>query len=346
MARLGVLLVAYGGPRDLDEIAPFMASIMGTEPSEAALQDARRRYLTIGGISPLPFTAERIAVQLERSLSGLPEAPAGDDEGVGLLGMPAPLPRAAAESVKLPVAVGMLHSEPSISAAVRQLADSGVREVVVLSLSPFECASTTGKYARAVEAAASEAGVAVREAGSYRTSDPFVGILSDNLEAAMGAEEIKDRSPLVVFAAHSLPVAEIEADPCYVDQLRQTATAVAARLELGAPGPEPVLPGIEAFGGGDRVPWVLAFQSKGKRGGAWIGPDIEDVIDAAGVAGFTAVVVSPLGFAIDHMETLYDLDVVAAERALDQDIEFSRAQAPNDASLTIEALAEAVRKVL
>jgi ferrochelatase len=345
MARLGVLLVAYGGPRNIDEIGPFMASIMGGEPSEALLQDARRRYLTIGGVSPLPFTAERIAVQLERALSGLPEAPVSDDEGVGLLGMPAPLPRAT-EGVKIPVAVGMLHAEPSIDAAVRQLADAGVREVVVVSLSPFECASTTGKYARAVEAAAASAGVTVREAGSYRMSDPFVGVLADNLEAAMGAEEVKDRTPIVLFTAHSLPVSEIEADPCYVDQLRQTAEAVATRLEFGSVAADPVLPGIEAFGGGDRVRWLLAFQSKGKRGGAWIGPDIEDVIDAAGVAGFGAVVVSPLGFAIDHMETLYDLDVVAAERALDQDIEFSRAQAPNDSTLMIDALAEAVRKVL
>jgi ferrochelatase len=70
------------------------------------------------------------------------------------------------------------------------------------------------------------------------------------------------------------------------------------------------------------------------------------VIDAAVDADFGAVVVSPIGFAVDHMETLYDLDVSAADRALSAGIEFARSKAPNDDEDMIHALADAVRAVI
>ncbi len=345
MIRTGVLLTAFGGPGDLDEIAPFMTSLLGGEPPAAAVDQARRRYLAIGGASPLPAMAERVAVQVERALNGVPKADEPAD-APGFPGRPALLSRARGE-MKVPVAVGMLHSEPSISAAVARLAEAGVGRIVSLSLSPFDAAATTGAYDAAVRAAAAEHGLKVVDAAAYRTSDAYLEGLTEAVELAMNDEETRDLSSVVVFTAHSLPVTDVEADPSYVDQLRQTAAAVAQRCGLGAADGIDALPGIEAFGGhGGARPWLLAFQSKGRRAGAWIGPDLDEVIDAAVSAGFAAVVVSPIGFAIDHMETLYDLDVCAADRALSAGIEFARAAAPNDAAHMIDALAEAVTKVL
>jgi len=346
MAHVGILLAAYGGPRNLDEVAPFLHSIMRTEPTETALGDARRRYLTIGGFSPLPFMAERIAVQLERELNGVALAEVTSDEGVGLLGVPQSLPRA--ENVKMPVVVGHLHSEPSIADAVRELAGRGARTLVVLPLSPFDSASTTTAYRAAVgEAVADLAGVRVVDAANYHLSRDFITSLTDNLAAVLFSEETKDLRPIVVFSAHSLPADEVMADSRYVDQLKETAEAVASSVGIGKADGFEALPGIDAFGGhGSAVPWLLAFQSKGRRGGEWIGPDLDAVVDAAVEQGFEAVVVSPIGFAVDHMETLYDLDVACAERALSADREFVRAAAPNDSRELIHALSEAVRKVI
>ena len=116
------------------------------------------------------------------------------------------------------------------------------------------------------------------------------------------------------------------------------------QVGLGVADGFEALAGVDAFGGrnGD-APWLLAFQSKGRRGGAWLGPDLDDVIDAAGAAGYRALVVLPIGFALDHMETLYDLDVSSAERARDAGLLFARALAPNDAAPMIDALAASVR---
>jgi ferrochelatase len=349
MARTGVLLTAFGGPDRLDAVAPFMCSIMGGEPSDEMLTEARRKYLTIGGFSPLPAMAERIAAQLERVLGGLPLAEVTDEDG-GALGLwsGAMTSLRTTESVRIPVAVGMLHSEPSIERAVAELVDKGARQIVLASLSPFDAAVTTGAYRAAVTAALEgHPGVRVIESASYHRSDEFVGLFADNLNAALHEADILANKGIVVFTAHSLPVADVEADPSYVDQLRETVAAVAAGAGLGLPSGFDALPGIEAFGGpGVTAPWLLAFQSKGRRGGEWLGPDLDEVIAAAMAAGFAVVIVCPVGFAVDHMETLYDLDVRAADPVFAADKEFLRVPVPNADPKYIDALADAIRKVL
>jgi ferrochelatase len=242
----------------------------------------------------------------------------------------------------------MLHGAPSIESAVGQLADVGIRRIVHVSLSPYDAESTTGAYRAAMTAAvAGHEGVTVEEAADYRHFDEFLDTVSDSLGNALQAEEITPHRSIIVFSAHSLPVEDMERDPSYVEQIRETASAVADRAGLGPADGFEALSGVDAFGGhsGSR-PWLLAFQSKGRRGGDWIGPDLDDVIDAAVAQDYGAVVVSPIGFTVDHMETLYDLDVCAADRALGAGIEFARAKAPNDDSRMIEALAEAVHRVL
>jgi ferrochelatase len=349
MARTGVLLTAFGGPHEIGEIAQFMRSITGADPTDAILAEAHRKYLTIGGFSPLPAMGERIAAQLERSLNGLEPGVTDDDDG-GTLGMWGGSVASVRthEEVRIPVEVGMLHSEPSIAQAVARLADRGAKQIVHISLSPFEAAATTGAYREAIGLALQpHQGIRLIESASYRLSDDYVGLYADNLSEALHDVDIIANRAIVVFTAHSLPVADIEADPSYVIQLRETAAAVAAGAGLGDPSGFDALEGIDAFGGpGVTAPWLLAFQSRGRRGGEWIGPDLGDVVDSAIDAGFAAVVVCPIGFAVDHMETLYDLDVAAADRLLSADREWARVPAPNADARMIEALAAAVRKVL
>jgi ferrochelatase len=349
VTRYGVLLTAFGGPGCLEDVEPFMCELMGRRPSEQAVASAKRRYLAIGGSSPLPAIAERIAAQLERELNGLPraeESEPGSSEASSLL--PSASSLRAAEGVKLPVAVGMCYSEPSVGRAVDSLAASGVRTIVWLSLSPFESGVTTGAYRQAVEAAVSATpGVRAVEAATYRRASGFIEFLTEQVVEATHEVDILRHRAVIVFTAHSLPVADAERDASYVDQLREIVAAVAEGAGLGRATGIDSLPGIEAFGGpGVTAPWLLAFQSKGARACAWLEPDLDDVIAAAAAGDFQAVVVCPVGFVTDHMETLYDLDVLAADRALLAGMEFARTSAPNDDARMIDALAQAVRKVM
>jgi protoporphyrin/coproporphyrin ferrochelatase len=347
MAHTGVLLTTFGGPADLDEVGAFMRSIMRREPSDEQLDGTRRKYLTIGGASPLPALAERLAAQLERALSGLP--PADEPESAGMFGggSVSVAGMRAGSGVKVPVAVGMLHSAPHIGDAVAALAEHGVRELAWVSLSPFDAEVTVGAYRAAVEAEGAKAGMRVFEAAPYRASEPFVQFYGDAVSEAMHELDVLKHKTLVVFSAHSLPVADVAASDAYVQQLREAAREVAALAGLGQATGFHALEGIDAFGGpGLTAPWLLAFQSKGARGGDWLGPDLIDVIDAAAAAGFQAVLVCPVGFALDHMETLYDIDVLAAGRALDAGMEFVRTPVPNDDPRMVEALVRSVRRVL
>jgi len=322
----GVLLLGFGGPDSVEEIGPFMCELMGREPSEELLARVRKRYLTIGGKSPLPEIAAEIASALETELGKRGHA--------------------------VPVRVGMRYWSPFIGQTLREMYDSGVRRVVTVSLSPFESAVSSGAYRDAVtEALAGLPGMEAVESRTYHDAPDFIGLLAGaSADALERLGEDYREHVLVVFTAHSLPLSDIAEDGTYVVQLEATALATAIALKLGPAtafrGGE-ALPGIEAFGDlSTGRPWLLAYQSKGQKPGEWLGPDVEEVIAAAAAQGLTAVAICPIGFVTDHMETLYDLDVVAAGAALDAGLESVRATVPNAHPDMIRVFAEAVASLL
>lgn len=309
--------MGFGGPDCLDAVGPFMCNLMGREPSEELVARVRRRYLTIGGSSPLTEIAHTMASRLEEIL--------------------------AEEGTPAPVRVGMRYWDPYISDALRQLAEEGCDRVVALSLSPFESKVAHGAYREAIEEALADLeGMEVVEAPLIGMLDEFPEYFAGATASVLGDLE-PDEGAVIAFTAHSLPESDlVDGDP-YMKGLRHMASRVAARLCL-APGEEdagdPMFATFRTFGSARRPrAWYLAYQSKGQKPGAWLGPDIDDLIDAAAEAGVPALVVCPIGFATDHMETLYDLDVVAAGRALDAGLEFARVPVPNDDENLLRAMA-------
>lgn len=325
MSRSGVLLTAFGGPRTLDEVGPFIATMTGREPSEATVARSREKYERIGGGSPLPEIAERIAVAIEVEIAA----------------------RAPGVNVRL----GMRYASPSIAETLSELVATGVDTVIALSLSPFEAEITTKAYREAVSQAAALAGCAVIEAPGYHLHGGFVESHAAGLRDALRSLEAE--RPLVVMTAHSLPCDETSRDDTYVRQLRESASAVAVAAALREPS-EPSQVGLWtvpmetlwAENSVDAPPWITAYQSRGYRACEWLEPELETVIEAAAGAGFDAVVVAPVGFVTDHMETLYDLDIVAREAASSAGLAYARAAVPNDDPRMIAAFAEVVLSVL
>ena len=320
MAPTGILLTAYGGPDTLDAVGPFMCNLMGRESSPEVISRVQAKYELIGGCSPLPLRAAEIASALQERLAEL-----GNE---------------------VEVRVGMRYWGVTIAESLDALVSDGASRIVQVSLSPFESAITSGAYRGAVEAAAEgHPSVEIVEAASFSDAEGFVSALAE--AAVVARKALVAQRPLVVFSAHSLPVADAVADPRYVDQLRATAVAVASRAGLPeADGEVEALPGIVAFGHVGDQPWLFSYQSRGMAPGAWLDPQIEDVLDAAGAAGFDGVAVCPIGFGTDHMETLYDLDIVAAERAAGDGLAFTRASVPNASPGMIEALVSRVTPLL
>lgn len=321
--RTGVLLTAFGGPDSLESVGPFMARFMGREPSPGLVASAQEKYRAIGGSSPLPGVAAEIAASLEHHL--------------------------IARGHDVVVRTGMRYWEPSIDSALEDLQDAGAERIVMVSLSAFESQVTCESFRMcAIEAAQGLAISDVCEAPVLHRAPEYRDFFGHACAHAL--ERIEATRPLVMMTAHSLPVADLVDDDPYPGGLREVADAVAAIAGL-AEGVElsgdERLPGVSAFGSFDGpVPWLQGYQSKGARPGEWLGPDLGDVMERAAASGYDGIVVVPIGFAIDHMETLWDLDIAAAERAAELGLAFSRTPVPNGDDSFVEALCGAVEPLL
>lgn len=321
--RTGVLLTAFGGPDSLESVGPFMARFMGREPSPDLVASAQEKYRAVGGSSPLPGVAAEIASSLEHHL------------------------RARGHDVV--VRAGMRYWEPSIDVALEELQAAGAERIVMVSLSAFESQVTCESFRTcALHAAQGLAISDVCEAPVLHRAPEYRDFFGHACAHAL--ERIEATRPLVMMTAHSLPVADLVPDDPYPGGLREVADAVAAIAGLAEGvdfSDDARLPGVSAFGSFDGpVPWLQGYQSKGARPGEWLGPDLGDVMEAAFASGFDGIVVVPIGFAIDHMETLWDLDIAAAERAAELGIIFARTPVPNGDDSFVEALCGAVEPLL
>ena len=130
---------------------------------------------------------------------------------------------------------------------------------------------------------------------------------------------------VVIFTSHSIPVRYITAGDPYQKQIEETVGLVAAKA------------GVRE--------WRIAWQSKGARATEpWIEPEVEPTLDKLAQEGRKAVLEVPIGFTCDHMETLYDIDIVHRKHAAGLGISFERAGSLNTSPLFIKALADVVKK--
>ena len=288
---VGVLAMAYGTPRDRDDIEAYYTDIRrGRTPPPDLLADLVRRYDALGGTFPLRAITDRQVAALASSLGS-----------------------------SYVVELGTKHSVPRIEEAVETLAGQGVSRIVGLVLAPHYSEFSVGEYSARAVAAGSTLGLSVDVVPSWHLLPAYL----DFLDRAVGtALSTMPAGTEVVFTAHSLPERILATGDPYPSQLRETASAVAARR----PG----------------VPWSVAWQSAGRTPEPWLGPDILEVLRARAAEGSPGVVVCACGFVADHLEVAYDLDIEAAALAAELELPFARTASVNDDSSVLAALAAVV----
>jgi ferrochelatase len=196
-----VLLMAYGSPRSLDEVEPYLRDIRGGRAVSAeSVAELTERYRRAGVPSPLLEVSRRQAEALQASM---PERR---------------------------VYVGMKHWHPYIREAVGQIVADGASRVTGVALAPHYSRISIGGYADRVRAAAEELGgtFTFTMVESWYRQEPFVRLVARNLGAALdGWGEAR-----VFFSAHSLPARILhEGDP-YRDQLLDSAAMIAERAGI------------------------------------------------------------------------------------------------------------------
>jgi ferrochelatase len=291
-----VLLMAYGSPDRLDQVAAYYTDIRrGNPPPTELLDELMDRYRAIGGGSPLSRIVEAQRAALEREL--------------------------AVRGNPIRVYAGMRHIEPRIGRIVEGMAAEGVQRFVAIALAP-QASSNAAGYRRAVEAGLAglgDAAPAVTYIESWYDQPRFIEALAETTREAL-ARFPDPTGVRVMFTAHSLPERVLADGDPYPGQVAGTAALVADRLGL--------------------ADHDVAYQSAGRTGEPWIGPDILAEIRRLAGAGVTDLVIRPVGFVADHLEVLYDIDIEAQAVAAEVGIHLERARSMNDDPTFIAGLAD------
>jgi ferrochelatase len=206
---IGVLIMAYGGPENLDEIPGYLADIRsGRVTTTAVLAEITNNYRQIGGKSPLlAFTraqAEAIGSHLDPA--------------------------------KFKVYLGMRHWSPWIEDAIRDMLDDGLTQAVSLVMAPHFSQLSIARYQAKIETALEmyRGQIAFAHIDSYHDVPGLIGPLTERVRDGLSRWPDTEREKVhVVFSAHSLPTRIIKMGDPYDSQLRETARLVAERAGLG-----------------------------------------------------------------------------------------------------------------
>ena len=223
---------------------------------------------------------------------------------------------------------GYSYAVPFIQSAIDELAAANYDKIVVIPLYPYFSIATLGSMYSDIETARrrNQLGDKLIIIPPFFEKPLYLQGTVELLKEAL--TQIDPSQPFrVVFTAHSLPVSSIivKGDP-YRQQVDCTYKSVLKKMDIEHS--------------------VMAFQSKiGPI--EWMGPSTVKTVEETGKKGFKQIVVMPIGFTCDHIETLHELDIELKEIAHESGIEtFVRGKVFNDHPLFIELLTECIEESL
>lgn len=322
MGRVGVLLLNLGGPDRLEDVRPFLYNLF-SDPEIIRL--------------PVPWLQSPLAWLISTSRAKKSQA------NYQQIGGGSPLRRITEEQAQAlqkqlsqhgqdaEVYIGMRYWHPFTEEAVAQIKRDGIDRLVVLPLYPHFSISTSGSSFRLLEdlwhedAALQQINYTVIP--SWYDSPGYLEAMADLIAQQLDQLPNPDQAH-VFFSAHGVPVSYVEevGDP-YQREIEACARLIMQRLDRPNP-------------------YTLAYQS---RVGPveWLKPYTEDAIRDLAEKGVQDLVVVPLSFVSEHIETLQEIDMEYREVAEEAGIErFSRVPALNTHPVFINDLANMVINAL
>ncbi len=221
--------------------------------------------------------------------------------------------------------VGLRHWHPFIKEAYAELLKDCPERIVGLCMAPQYSSLSIGAYVKKVEDA--RAALADETPISFVTSwhrhPLLIAAIADNIQRTLDRfpRDVRGQVP-VLLTAHSLPERVVAMKDPYPEEVRGTAQAVVAQL------------------GGQ--PTRFAYQSQGRSGEAWLGPSVEETVEALAHEGHRHVLVAPIGFLCDHVETLYDIDIELTQLARAKGMQLERIPMLNASAPLIDILTSVV----
>jgi len=318
MTDRAVLFLQLGGPETLADVRGFLYRLFADPEVIRVRSGLLRRFIAASIAVTRAGTSKKMYAAIG---GGSPIRRLTDEQSAGVEA----ILRGRGRDVV--VRTAMTCSRPLVEDVVRGLAADGCRRFLALPLYPqYSLTTTKGALDRSREAVRRYApGATLLEAGSFPTDPGFVGAHADLIRRELAA--FPDRSPeatFVLFSAHSIPrkLVTEENDP-YEREIGETVAAIVSAL-------------------GPRQRTGLAYQSK-LGPVEWLGPQTIDVLGELGRKGERQVLVVPIAFVTDHIETLYEIDQLFARAAAEAGIaHFRRTPGLNAHPGFLESLASMV----
>jgi ferrochelatase len=314
--KTGLVLLNMGGPDSLEAVRPFLYNLFSDRelinlPAGAILQKPFARLISF-------FRARKVVVNYAMIGGKSPLLEWTQKQANGIA-------ERLGENVRPYVA--MRYWTPRAEETVAQMKADGIEQAVVLSMYPHYTGATTGSsvndFRRAVQKIYPQLKLTVIE--QWFDWPGYLDALANRVKQAVeSVHELLQNEVQVVFSAHALPQSFIDRGDPYQKQVEATVRGVMERV-------------------GD-VPWHLGFQS---RSGPvqWMEPETTTVLDQLAAAEANVVVIVPISFVSDHIETLHEIDIEYREHALEHGLRnFIRAPSLNDGADFLQAMADLVRE--
>ena len=293
---IGVLVMAYGGPDNLEEVEPYLLDVRGYRPtSPEIIHEVRERYREIGGRSPIREKTQAQADALESSLN--------------------------TNGTQFEAFVGMRHWHPFIKDVLAEMQSQSIERAVGVVMAPHYSRMSIGAYFEKIEQA--HCPISFARIEDWHLEPGYIKALAERVQKGLQRfpEEVRAAVP-VIFTAHSLPEKILEWNDPYPTQLRQTVAAIVQHL-----GPQP---------------HEFAFQSAAISTIPWLGPDAGGVIERLASEDKKHILICPIGFVCEHVEILYDVDIVYQKLARSLGVHLERIEMLNTAPRMIKGLAQLV----
>lgn len=313
---LGVCLLYMGGPRSLDEVEPFLRELFS---------DRDLIRLPGGRLLQRPFARLIARLRAPRVRRYYSEIGGGSPLGAITERQAQLLGDALGGAGHFVVAVAMRYAAPRASDALAQLRRAGVRHCIALPLYPQYSGATTGSSFTDLERARTALGgeLVLHRVESFHDHPGYLDALAAKVAEGLAAARVPAQDLSVVFSAHSLPQRMIDDGDPYQKQVEATVRGVVERLGLKR--------------------HHLGYQS---RSGPvrWLEPEVTGLLDRLIAEGERHLLIVPVSFVSDHIETLHEIDIRMRAHCLERGVEDAeRAPSLNDDPRFIAALAAIVR---
>ncbi|QFZ93349.2 ferrochelatase [Synechococcus elongatus] len=322
MGRVGVLLLNLGGPERLEDVGPFLYNLFA-DPEIIRL--------------PFPWLQKPLAWLISSLRTRKSQ------ENYKQIGGGSPLRRITEEQAaalrqslsdrgqEVQVYIGMRYWHPFTEEAIAQIKADDIERLVILPLYPQFSISTSGSSFRLLQRLRDRdpelQKIDCVVVPSWYERSGYLQAMADLIAQEIDKLE-KPEQGHVFFSAHGVPVSYVEeaGDP-YQREIEDCTRKIMETL-------------------GRSNPWTLAYQS---RVGPveWLQPYTEDALEELAEKGVKDLVVVPISFVSEHIETLEEIDIEYREIAEEAGIErFLRVPALNTHPLFIQDLSDLVEQTL